>query len=95
MGLPPSPDMTVERIDNNNGYSPDNCRWATRAEQNENTRMAKLITHEGLTLSIGKWSKRLGISRKTLRKRLFKENLPPSEAFNPLRNASKVRKAIR
>lgn len=34
--------MSIERIDNNKGYEPDNCRWATTAEQNRNTRATKL-----------------------------------------------------
>lgn len=37
--------LTIERIDNNKGYSPDNCKWATRQEQQENTRV---VNSDGL-----------------------------------------------
>lgn len=55
--------FTLERIDNNKGYFPGNCKWATRIEQNRNTRMAKLITFNGETLPQAEWSRRLGGSQ--------------------------------
>lgn len=38
MGRKPGPKFTIERNNNNLGYSPDNCKWATSAEQNQNKR---------------------------------------------------------
>jgi len=38
MGRKPSPDLTLERKNNNEGYNPGNVRWATRTEQQQNTR---------------------------------------------------------
>jgi hypothetical protein len=66
------PGMTLERIDNNRGYSPDNCKWATRSEQNQNRRNAALITYKGRTHNIVLWARKLGINSKTLWNRLHR-----------------------
>ena len=62
--------MTLERIDNNRGYSKENCRWATRKEQSNNTRANRRIEHDGMSLTITEWAIKLGIHRNTLNERL-------------------------
>ena len=47
-----SKELTLDRIDNNKGYSPDNCRWVTRIEQIKNRRNMKLYDYYGETLCL-------------------------------------------
>lgn len=61
---------SLDRIDNNKGYSPENCRWATRLEQQNNTRATHLVEHDGEVLSISQWAKKIGVSRNRIRTRL-------------------------
>ena len=47
MGIRPDSKLTLERTNNNKGYSPENCKWATRFEQQNNTRKNKLFVAFG------------------------------------------------
>lgn len=58
----PSSEHTLDRIDNNKGYSKENCRWATYAEQNRNNAQTRFLTFHGETFCIMDWSKKLGLS---------------------------------
>ena len=67
--------MTLDRIDGNGDYCPENCRWATRSEQNKNrrpfTRKDSLrITFNGETLTTPQWAKKTGLRSSTIRIRL-------------------------
>lgn len=64
------PGMTIERMDNNGPYSPENCIWGTRYQQANNNRRNRRITFNDLTLNVTAWSKKVGISTNTLFHRL-------------------------
>lgn len=60
----PRPDGTeLDRIDNDKGYSPDNCRWTTHKENIRNRGYTKLLTFEGETLPVVVWAERTGLDR--------------------------------
>jgi len=63
-------EMTIERIDNDRGYSPDNCKWATRQEQANNTSSNKYYDYNGESLTIAQISRIVGINRITITTRL-------------------------
>lgn len=52
MGERPSCDYSLDRIDNNAGYSPENCKWSTRIEQGRNTRSNRIIKIKGKSLPL-------------------------------------------
>lgn len=72
MGEKPSRSCSLERIDNNKGYTPSNCRWATAKEQARNRSDNKLVTFNGKTACVMEWAERLGMPFTTLSNRLLR-----------------------
>lgn len=58
--------MTIDRIDNNKGYSPENCRYVTQAIQNRNYSKNHNLTYHGETHCLKEWEEITGINRATL-----------------------------
>jgi hypothetical protein len=62
--------LTLDRIDNNKGYSAENVRWADRKTQMRNKRSNRFVTYQGKTQLLIDWSEQVGISRLCIFKRL-------------------------
>lgn len=71
MGPRPSPEHSLDRIDNSKGYELGNCRWATDSEQGRNKRNNSMLTLNGETLCITEWAARTGLKRRTIQARLI------------------------
>lgn len=62
--------LTLDRIDNNKNYCPENCRWLTIKEQQSNRRNNHWVTYKGITKTATQWASELGITRQGLLYRL-------------------------
>ena len=62
MGIKPKKGYSLERIDNNGNYCPENCKWATPLEQGRNQRTNINVTYQGETKCIAEWAEKTGIS---------------------------------
>ena len=65
-----SDELTIDRIDNDKGYSPENCRWVTVAEQNKNKPSVPTYTYNGLTFRQCEVFELFGVKRQTFQARL-------------------------
>jgi hypothetical protein len=70
MGPSHEPGLQLDRIDNDGPYSPSNCRWVTKSENNRNTRANRIIEYAGQSRSMADWMEVLGLSRNSIRGRL-------------------------
>lgn len=72
MGHRPTPAHTLDRKKNDLGYSPENCRWATRKEQQNNRGCNVRLTYLGKTQTMTEWAEELGIGDSTIWGRIAK-----------------------
>lgn len=69
LGPKPTPKHSLDRIDNNGPYSPENCRWATWKTQRINQRRTTLVEWNGRTQTLKDWAREIGISYTCLHQR--------------------------
>ncbi len=72
MGNRPSPRHTLDRIDNDGGYTPENCRWATRRQQMNNTRRNRVIEIKGEERTVTRWARHFGVDPATAWSRIYR-----------------------
>jgi hypothetical protein len=70
MGPRPSPKHSIDRIDNDKDYCPENCKWSTAREQARNRSSCRYLEHNGRRMLISDWAAELGVNRALLTKRL-------------------------
>jgi hypothetical protein len=70
MGLPPSMKHSLDRIDNDKGYSKENCRWADAFQQAQNRRYCIKLTARGETKTLAEWCRQVALSQCAIQNRL-------------------------
>lgn len=83
MGICPN-DRTLERVDNNKGYSPENCKWATKYEQDRNKRSSIKIEANGAIFNLKDAATMYGLHPSLIKQRAKSRHYQLQEAFNEL-----------
>lgn len=82
--------MTIERNDSNGDYEPNNCRWATRAEQSRNTRRTSWVEFGGKKVTQAEFATQIGLKQSTVNYRLRKGWSPQQIANTPPYTGNRV-----
>lgn len=82
MGVRPSPQHTLDRIDPSRGYEPGNLRWATREEQANNRKSTRWIVWNGRRRTATEWAAELGLALSTVCRRNIAGKNPDGSPIN-------------
>lgn len=82
IGEPNSPLMSLERVDNDKGYCPENCRWATKAEQNDNKQNTRRIQYRGALITITELVRVINIKRSYIYYWAYEKGLSVEDVIN-------------
>lgn len=72
---------TLDRIDNDKGYSPENCAWASKKSQSNNRRVTRTVTYKGETHTISEWAEKTGIRYRKLYRQIVGDEWPLERVF--------------
>ena len=92
MKLKPTPKHSIDRIDNDGDYCLENCRWSTKADQENNKSTNRLITIACVTLTIAQWTKEMGFGKTVIWDRLNSGWSEFAAVMTPVRSYKSAKK---